>query len=255
MVGDEAEKTCAFPSYAHCENAVCSLGGTLLTFNMHALVPDKEDSSAPQMGALPLKDENQITIIFPGSRDALQLHETDKRVTKGLKMRAQSRSRSSRARSNSAMSRGRSESRGRSGSRTGSVRSGSAIVEHTNAKFAAFFEDEKSTIHDMMRVLRMVGNKKDEAPPAGFWTAKSRPASIVNRIYMDENETKIKKKKEWKILKEKLKLKWGRKSGGEDKVRSQSRSESVKTTAAKPVDGKKPAAGKGKSATKAKSKK
>jgi len=155
--------------------------------------------------------------VRPGSREALQMHETDRRVTKGIKMRAQSRSLSARARSSSAMSRGRSASRTGSGMRDGSVRSGSAIVEATKDKLAAFFADDKTTTQQMLRVLRMYGHTAKEAAPAGFWTSKSRPASIVAKIYMTEDEKSAHSKKKLKMLKAKLKVNWKLKNAGVSK--------------------------------------
>jgi len=114
--------------------------------------------------------------IQPGSREALALHETDRLKTKGLRLRAQSRSASRRARSMSIMA-GRSSSSRRSRTRSGSV----VQDDSTRARLERFLNSPNTTDWDIMRLLRLYGNRGDEKPPKGVWKGRSRPISLLDR--------------------------------------------------------------------------
>ena len=202
----------AFSSFGH-HGKKCS--------NDPRMWPDKYKRSPEEI--------SKLTYVFvaPGSREAMRLHDTDvsRKVTKAAK---RARSLSTKGRSVSARARSASVA-GRSTSRKASAPSDLALSNRD--KVAKIFSGDKQAANkpvkfELLRLLRFSYMRKQDLPPAGLWTAKSRPSSLLR-------ETQVEKKR----LERKIRLAHAKRlKGPGDRSRSRSakpRSASVRSASSK----------------------
>jgi len=162
------------------------------------------------------KDEvEKLTFIYvaPGTREAMALHNTDVSL-KALKHAKRTRSLSARSRSRSCSVAG-SVGGARSKSR-------SSLAQTNKAKLLTFFEDDAThSKFELLRMLRMSHMHRQDLPPAGLWTAKSRPASLLSE---ETKKRKLTMRKKLQILARKGKnLKGAAKSAAKSAHKSKSK--------------------------------
>lgn len=133
----------------------------------------KKSSNDPRMWPDKYKKSKEETdklnyhFVIPGTREAMKLHDTDVSL-KEMKRAKRSRSLSVRSRSSSAAN--------RSSSRKDSA---SALAVRNREKLVKYLDLQSHTKFTLLRILRLSHMHKQDLPPAGPWTAKSRPHSLL----------------------------------------------------------------------------
>lgn len=133
----------------------------------------KKSSNDPRMWPDKCKKSKEETdklnyhFVLPGTREAMKLHDSDVSL-KALKRAKRSRSLSVRSRSSSVA--------GRSTSRKDSA---SVLAVKNREKLVAYLDLESHTQYSLMRILRLSHMRAQDLAPAGPWTAKSRPHSLL----------------------------------------------------------------------------
>jgi len=138
--------------------------------NDPSMWPDKYRKSKEEL------DKLKIIYVAPGTREAMKLHESDVSL-KAIKLAKRAKRAQSVARSSSV--RARSSSVASSVTRTKSHKEPSTLAQTNKAKLMAYVEDPSRSKFELMRVLHLGRQRKIDLPPAGPWTAKSRPPSLL----------------------------------------------------------------------------